>query len=592
MISQFEALEKRRLMAGDFNLIPIFPLFQPLVIDGTAGADNINISNDGAGNIVVNKNGAVTSYWDTFISSVIVNAYSGNDYIYTSSNIGHRMEIHGGPGADWLYGGGLNDAIDGGGEQDYLFGQAGNDSLDGGVPGFAYYWDNTGNDYISGGDGNDTLNASDVGNCTLDGGFGDDYLYGWQGNDVLRGSWGNDELHGYTGNDSLYGYTGNDRLYGEDGDDLLRGEWDNDAVMGGNGNDTCYGDDGHDWVWGEYGNDKLYAGAGDDGMLGGPGNDVLVSVGGGQYDAVWGESGFDSFWVDAEPTESINDADYAEVVSGNVHRVSGFMTERFTNGSPWAWDWTYQTPSRELNGQNYRDPDGGSNYVNFSNRPLFNTFGPTKDDIDQNGLGDCYFLATLSAVAKKNANRIRQSVVELGDGTYGVRFYSGGAERYLRLDGDLPTNGAGSPVYAGLGMGNSTWVAVMEKAWAHFRRNEGTWTSTEAGWMDEAFSALNTSTATLDVDWWYKLWNNSDGLWQYVCDRLNEGRAVTVGTHSGASALVGLHAYLVDSVYMSGTTKMVRLRNPWGGAGAAGAYVNISAQQLYDSISRVQSSYV
>ena len=89
------------------------------------------------------------------------------------------------------------------------------------------------------------------------------------------------------------------------------------------------------------------------------------------------------------------------------------------------------------------------------------------------------------------------------------------------------------------------------------------------------------------------MFNNADNLWQYVSDRLSEyGRAVTVGTHGSPSGLVGNHAYMVDSVYMSGTTKMVRLRNPWGSAGSAAAYVNVTAQQLFDSISRVQSSYV
>ena len=591
MIRQFEQLEKRRLMAGDFGMLYPIYLATPVTVEGTPYADNIVISNDGAGNIVINNNGAVSSYWEGFVSKIVVNANSGNDYVYTYGNVNHRTEIRGGYGADYLVGGGADDLIEGGGDTDTIYGQAGNDALDGGVGGFAYYWDNTGNDYVHGGPGNDTLNASDVGSCTMDGSDGDDYIYGWQGNDNLYGGWGTDEIHGFSGNDNLYGYTGNDRLYGEDGNDNLRGEWDNDAVMGGNGDDVCHGDYGHDWVWGEAGNDKLYGGHGDDGVVGGAGNDTIVTIGGGQYDSVWGEAGFDSFWTDSEASEHINDADWSEIVSGNVHRVGSFMTERFTNGSWWPGDWQYQTPGRDPNGNNFRDPDGGANYLNFSNRPLFSSSGPTKDDIDQNGLGDCYYLATLSSVAKINANRIRQSVVEMGDGTYAVRFFSGGSEVYLRVDGDLPTNGV-SPTYAGLGVGNSTWVAIMEKAWAHFRRNEGSWASAEAGWMDEAYSALGTSTTTLDVDGWYKFWNNSDNLWQYVCDRLSEGRSVTVGTHSGASALVGLHAYMVDYVYYSGTTKMVRLRNPWGGAGSAGAYVHISAQQLFDSISRVQSSYV
>jgi Ca2+-binding RTX toxin-like protein len=593
MATPFEKLEDRRLMAGDFAVItPILTLYHPLTIDGTPYNDSIYVSNDGAGNIVVNNNGAVSTYTDPWISSVIVNANSGNDYVWTAANIGHRMEIHGGYGADTIYGGDLNDQIDGGGDSDYIYGRAGNDSIDGGVPGFAYYWDNTGNDQLYGADGSDTINASDVGNCTLDGGNGDDVLYGWQGNDVIRGGWGNDVAYGYTGDDTITGYTGNDSLYGQDGNDTIRGEWDNDVVSGGNGNDNLHGDSGDDWVYGDAGDDKLYGDAGCDGLVGGDGNDILVNVGGGQNDCAWGQGGFDSFWCDSEGTENVWDADWSETVNGNVHRVGSFMTERFTNNSIWPWDWSYQTPSRDAVGQNFRDPDGGASPANFSSRPLFNTGGPSKDDIDQNALGDCYYLATLSAVAKADANRIRQSVVELGDGTYAVRFYSGGSEVYLRVDGDLPTNGYGSPTFAGLGTGNSTWVAVMVKAWAHFRRNEGTYSSIESGWMDEAFSAVGASTMTLDVDFWYKAFNNADGLWNYVCARLSEGRAVTVGTHGSPTALVGSHAYMVDSVYYSGSTKMVRLRNPWGSAGNPGAYVNISAQQLFDSISRVQSAYV
>jgi len=47
-------------------------------------------------------------------------------------------------------------------------------------------------------------------------------------------------------------------------------------------------------------------------------------------------------------------------------------------------------------------------YKAFSNRPLFADGGPSIDDIRQGYVGDCYFLATLAAIAKTNANVIRQ----------------------------------------------------------------------------------------------------------------------------------------------------------------------------------------
>jgi hypothetical protein len=427
-------------------------------------------------------------------------------------------------------------------------------------------------------------------------------IYGGDGNDTLYGGNLNDYMCGGFGNDALYGYTGDDRMYGEDGNDTLRGQWGNDSICGGNGEDVIHGDDGSDYIWGEAGSDKLYGDNGDDLILGGADNDTIVTIGGGQYDTVYGEGGFDSFWTDSEASERIMDADWYETACGNVHRVGSFMTERFTNNSPWPWDWSYQTPSRDLYGQNFIDPTGSANQANFSNQPLFAAGGPNQNDIIQGNLGDCYFLATLSSVATIHANNIRQSVVELGDGTYAVRFYSGagGTENYVRVDGDLPRNAYNGLAYAKLGTGGSNWVAVMEKAWAHFRNASSSWSSIEGGWMDEVYGSLNSSTATQDVDWWYKLWNNSDSLWNYVNDRLNEGRSVTVGTHGSPTALVGGHAYMVNRVYWSGSTKMVELRNPWGYDGGPFAtdgntgdgYVHITAQQLYDSIAKVQSAYV
>jgi hypothetical protein len=284
----------------------------------------------------------------------------------------------------------------------------------------------------------------------------------------------------------------------------------------------------------------------------------------------------------------VADADSWEIANGHVHRVGSFMTQTFHNGSPWPWDWTNIGVSRELNGQNLADPVNGSNYQNFRNQPLFSTSGPVKDDIDQGGLGDCYFLATLGSVAKTNADRIRQHIVDLGDGTYAVQFGS----TYIRLDADLPTNGAGGLVYARLGTGGSIWTALMEKAWAYYRHNDSDYNSTEYGWMDEAFSAMGVSTSTQDVDWWYKLWNNANDLWSYVAGQLGAGKAVTIGTPDGSPDLIGSHAYMVDSVYTDWTgTRHVVLRNPHGPSGAFG-YVDLTASQLYNSISRVQSAYV
>src|SRR5205085_9681843 len=135
MSSTFEPLEDRRLFAvGPTDMVsitPIYTLYSPITVNGTPYADNIYISNDGAGHIVVNNDGAVSTYSDAWTSSITVNADSGNDYVWTASNINHPMIIHGGDGSDYLTGGNMNDPIHGGGDTDPTDGQAGNDNPDG-----------------------------------------------------------------------------------------------------------------------------------------------------------------------------------------------------------------------------------------------------------------------------------------------------------------------------------------------------------------------------------------------------------------------------------------------------------------------------
>jgi hypothetical protein len=89
-------------------------------------------------------------------------------------------------------------------------------------------------------------------------------------------------------------------------------------------------------------------------------------------------------------------------------------------------------------------------YQSFRNNRLFAPAGPAETDVNQGSVGDCYFVATLSATARANPNRIRQMAVDLGDGTCAVQFFRNNQAHFVRVDGDLPAL-SGSPAYAGLG---------------------------------------------------------------------------------------------------------------------------------------------
>jgi hypothetical protein len=307
-------------------------------------------------------------------------------------------------------------------------------------------------------------------------------------------------------------------------------------------------------------------------------------------------------WLDAEATETDNNDFFDalfEGAGGNHHRVAGFESLRTSDVDTNATLAT-QTVSRELNGQNLLDPVAkGGTYQNFSDRPLFGSGGPHKDDIDQNGLADCYFLAGLSAVAKQNANRIKQSVVDLGDGTYAVQFFDGATPKFWRVDGQLPANGAGNPWGAGLGHDDALWGSIMEKAWAFARSNRGTYAATEWGGID-TFVALNLTNSGIGRA------NAVDALVN-IKNRLDDHQAVitwTPGSPPSDCPCVGSHMYSVESVSLTtinffgsdiviGGT--ITVRNPWktdgaGNDGVNDGYVTMTADQYFRGFSGAWSA--
>jgi Ca2+-binding RTX toxin-like protein len=563
--------------AGNDFILADNSVNKPLTIYGGPGSDNIR-----GGGLSDDVYGGSNSYLQTNESGQdTLDGGNGNDRLFASWSRGNYLRGRAG-----------NDTLTGGQAHDTLYGDEGNDSLVG----------NEGNDRLGGGYGNDRLDGGkhiDVldggwGRDWLDGGPGDDEVYGSSGNDTLMASPGADLFKGggnwdivdYTsyiadlivtqdmsGNDGAYsegdnvwsdiecilGGVGDDLIVGGSldqwidghaGNDTLRGSWGDDTILGGSGDDEIHGDAGYDWLYGEASSDTLYGGADPDYMEGGSARDTLIGVGGSSQDTLFGGSDIDSFWMDDAPGE-IHDASTAEWNSRRVHRIGLF------GGGV----------SKELNGQNLPDPfvsdiddfEYPSNQTQYDANPLFGSTGnPSRDDINQGLLGDCYFLATLSAVADKQPELLRESIVELGDGTYAVMFYENGSSRYYRVDNDLPAKvGENSAAYAQPGMNGAIWVPLMEKAYA---MHEGDWWyfQIEGGWAEDALDDLGIANTEIDVD--------DDNVLQTIANHLAAGNPVTIDTIYGefetGDSLVASHVYTVTSVDVSAGT--ITLRNPWG----------------------------
>jgi hypothetical protein len=357
------------------------------------------------------------------------------------------------------------------------------------------------------------------------------------------------------------------------------------VVRGNGGNDSItldasiteaadlYGAAGNDSLTGGSGNDRIFTGAGTNYVNGAAGNDTIVTIGS-TADAVTGGAGTDSFWLDNNVNaETVTDLSAMENSANHLHRVGGFLNGVSTN----------------LSGQNLADPkaiSASATYQNFSTLPLFTDAGPAEDDIQQGAVGDCWFLSTISSVAKINSDVIRQRVVDLGDGTFAVQFNRAGQNVFVRVDADLPVS-YGQAAYASTTNTkgeSSLWVAIMEKALAEFRGSSTapSYSSISGGWMTEAHDALGLSSTSL-----WSAASASDWAKQ-ISDALIANKSVTYATNGNPSgALIGGHAYTVDHMgtdSLGNTT--VTLRNPWGvdGAGSDGAndgYVTLTVQQAF-----------
>ena len=355
-----------------------------------------------------------------------------------------------------------------------------------------------------------------------------------------------------------------------------------------------YGEEGTDTLTGGSGDDNLYGGAGTNYLYGMAGRDNLVSVGGATNDALSGGAGEDSFWMDNKSTEKVYDADAYETAH-SIDKVTSFVASKFAVGS--------EAVPTTLAGQRLRDPDVTSkNYVykRFDNRPLFATNGPTADDVKQGQTGDCYLVSSLAAAANTTPDAIRTMVVDLGDGTYGVRFKTAnGTNTFYRVDNDLAVFNPSSttPAYAALGVGGSMWVAIIEKAYAFARFGEGSYDSLNSGWMTEAFTAIGTkniqTTWTEDV-------SSASAFLDMIQKRLTAGDLVTLGTDTpaGSTNLIGGHAYTVVRINKlpDGSRQLV-VRNPWGldgftsTDGKSDGYVTLTAANSFIGFDAIVSAH-
>lgn len=215
---------------------------------------------------------------------------------------------------------------------------------------------------------------------------------------------------------------------------------------------------------------------------------------------------------------------------------------------------------------------------------------PSHLDEYQGMLGDCYLISALGTLADSNPTAIQNMIINNGDGTYTVRFYTGsygisgwpnggicagftsgvGTADYITVDSMLATSSTGMLAYANYGASctnsaNSLWIPLIEKAYAQWNETgkegrDGTnaFASIQGGWMATVDAQVLGYNA---ID--YIMTTTSK---QVAVSALTAHKAVTIGTLSwSAPTNLGLyanHAYAITAYNAS--TDTFTLYNPWG----------------------------
>ncbi|KAI8951659.1 hypothetical protein F4801DRAFT_589509 [Xylaria longipes] len=219
-------------------------------------------------------------------------------------------------------------------------------------------------------------------------------------------------------------------------------------------------------------------------------------------------------------------------------------------------------------------------------------------DIKQGGLGDCWYIASLSALANVD-DAVKRVCVEYDTrvGIYGFVFYRDGEWIYSIVDDklyltspnwDSPSmqrdlmnqmdrespekeyrktyqTGSKALFFGQCKNQNETWVALFEKAYA---KAHGDFGSLAGGWIGEGLEDLTGGVTTellasdiLDLD---EFWEdevskvNQEFLFGCSTGLLDGGYGDRNGIREG-------HAYVVmDARTLKSGERLVKLRNPWG----------------------------
>jgi hypothetical protein len=198
------------------------------------------------------------------------------------------------------------------------------------------------------------------------------------------------------------------------------------------------------------------------------------------------------------------------------------------------------------------------------------------NDVKQGGLGDCYFMAGLAAVARAQPERVRSMIERNADGTFTVYAWRHNdqwedeVEEYERtaikvvVDAQFPSGYSG-PAYAeftgdtetvGTEVRQELWPMLFEKAYA---QSKGSYAGIEAGYASTSMSFFGGD----QVEDYTPSDLTIDELRALLQDADKAGRPMALGVPESEHSL-GIHGNHYYTFWGFDAEGRVLLYNPWG----------------------------